>query len=178
VSDEAPPPDAPPPALLPFDRDWRRRFEDEQGRLLVRLGRTLFAIEHVGATAVTGLSARPIVDLLVATRSLEDAALIAPTLAALGYRAATVHGDDGLQALERDNPSGRYRLLLCTRTMKSYGRILLFREWLRANPLGLLRYDKLRQQKIGAGDEAYFAAKDELVAAVIDPLLARKPETP
>jgi GrpB-like predicted nucleotidyltransferase (UPF0157 family) len=169
---DVPPPDVPPPVLVPHDRDWRRRFEDEKGRLLARLGHKLLTVEHVGATAVTGLSARPIVDVLVATRSLADAALIAPILAGFGYRAATVQGDDGLQALERENPSGRYRLLLCTRTMKSYGRILLFREWLRANPLGLLRYEKLRQEKISAGDAAYFAAKDEFVAAVIDPVLA------
>jgi GrpB-like predicted nucleotidyltransferase (UPF0157 family) len=174
---EAMPPDGPldappPPELLPHDRDWRRRFEDEKGRLLARLGGKLVVVEHVGATAVVGLAARPIIDVLVAIRSLEDVPSLMPTLAAMGYRAATVHGDDGLQALERENPIGHYRLLLCTRTMKSYARILLLREWLRAHPFGLLQYERLRQDKIAAGDEAYSQAKAEFVASVIDPLLA------
>jgi GrpB-like predicted nucleotidyltransferase (UPF0157 family) len=174
MSDDAPPdmpPSESPPLLVPYDRDWRLRFEDEKGRLLARLGRWLRAVEHVGATAVVGLSARPIVDVLVALGSLEDATLIAPGLGGLGYAAATVHSDDGLQALERENPSGRYRLLLCTRTMKSYVRIMMFRDWLRNEPLGLLRYEKLREEKIAAGDEAYFAAKERFIAAAIDPLL-------
>jgi GrpB-like predicted nucleotidyltransferase (UPF0157 family) len=173
VSDDAPA--AAPLSLVPYQRDWRRRFEDEKGRLLARIGGQLLTVEHVGATAVVGLSARPVVDLLVALRSLEGARPIAQTLAVLGYGAAPTRGDDGLQALEREGPSGRYRLLLCTRTMKSYARILLFREWLRAEPLGALRYEKMRQEKIGAGHEAYSAAKEEFVAAVIDPMLAPQP---
>jgi GrpB-like predicted nucleotidyltransferase (UPF0157 family) len=174
MSDETPP-EAPPPAtpqrLVPYDREWRRRFEEEKGRLLARLGDRLRAVEHVGATAVVGLSARPIVDVLVALRALEDATLIAPVLDGLGYGAATVHGDDGLRALERESQSGRYRLLLCTRTMKSYVRIMMFRDWLRSEPLGLLRYEKLREESLAAGDEAYGAAKERFIAAVIDPLL-------
>jgi GrpB-like predicted nucleotidyltransferase (UPF0157 family) len=46
----------------------------------------LLGIEHIGSTAVPGLSAKPIIDIAIAVRSLEEArATIVESLEALGY---------------------------------------------------------------------------------------------
>jgi GrpB-like predicted nucleotidyltransferase (UPF0157 family) len=70
-----------------YDPAWPRMFEDERARVLDALGSLPLAVEHVGSTAVPGLAAKPIIDLLVAVRDLDKArtACVEP-LAALGYR--------------------------------------------------------------------------------------------
>src|SRR5688572_6755863 len=74
-------------ALVPYDARWPARFEEERRRLLELLPRHLIRrIEHCGSTAVPGLSAKPIVDLLVEVASLEETRrLVPPILEARGY---------------------------------------------------------------------------------------------
>ena len=70
-----------------YDPAWPRMFEDERARVLDALGSLPLAVEHVGSTAVPGLAAKPIIDLLVAVPDLDEArtSCVEP-LEALGYR--------------------------------------------------------------------------------------------
>ena len=51
--------------VVDYDAGWPRRFEHERARIANALGDRALAIEHIGSTAVPGLAAKPIVDLLV-----------------------------------------------------------------------------------------------------------------
>jgi GrpB-like predicted nucleotidyltransferase (UPF0157 family) len=64
------------------DPVWCAMFAEERARLLAPLGSMPVTIEHVGSTAVPGLAAKPIIDLLVGVRSLAEARVRA--VAALG----------------------------------------------------------------------------------------------
>jgi GrpB-like predicted nucleotidyltransferase (UPF0157 family) len=73
--------------ICDYDPTWPAQFEQERDRLWVALGSVVVAIEHIGSTAVPGLAAKPIIDMLLAVRSLEQARLTLPDrLVALGYR--------------------------------------------------------------------------------------------
>ncbi|MBI9086282.1 MAG: GrpB family protein [Desulfobacterales bacterium] len=74
-------------AVVPYDPRWPTAFEDERRHLRVCLPSGLIGrIEHFGSTAVPGLSAKPIVDMLVAVRSLDETRQrIAPLLERQGY---------------------------------------------------------------------------------------------
>ena len=70
-----------------YDPAWAAEFDRERTRLDAALGSMVASIEHVGSTAVPGLAAKPIIDILVGVRSMRVARLdsIKP-LQALGYR--------------------------------------------------------------------------------------------
>jgi GrpB-like predicted nucleotidyltransferase (UPF0157 family) len=74
-------------AVVPYDPDWPRRFQDEKKHLLACLPSELIGrIEHFGSTAVPGLAAKPIIDMLVEVRSLEETQReIVPILESQGY---------------------------------------------------------------------------------------------
>src|SRR5262249_21163336 len=86
-------------ALAPYDPRWPGLFRDEKAHLLSALpGGPLGRIEHFGSTAVPGLTAKPIVDLLVEVTDLQAARVqIAPILEAQGYDYfwRPTSGDDG-----------------------------------------------------------------------------------
>jgi GrpB-like predicted nucleotidyltransferase (UPF0157 family) len=70
-----------------YDPAWAAMFEQERSRVQEALGPIVVTVEHVGSTAVPGLAAKPIIDLLVGVRSLPEARgrCVGP-LQALHYR--------------------------------------------------------------------------------------------
>ena len=74
-------------AVVPYDPRWPKQFEDERLNLLSLLPADLIRrIEHFGSTAVPGLPAKPIVDMLVEVTSLEQTReRIPPILEDQGY---------------------------------------------------------------------------------------------
>ena len=75
---------AEPVALHPYDPAWPAAFVAKRARLTA-IAPELLAVEHIGSTAVPGLSARPIIDILAAVSSLHVADLLLPRLCADGY---------------------------------------------------------------------------------------------
>jgi GrpB-like predicted nucleotidyltransferase (UPF0157 family) len=69
-----------------YDPEWPAMFERERGNLERVLGSAAISIEHVGSTAVVGMAAKPIIDLLVGVEDLEEArtSCVEP-LRTLGY---------------------------------------------------------------------------------------------
>jgi len=74
-------------AIVPYDFGWPCAFELEKAHLLACLPAGLLGrIEHFGSTAVPGLAAKPVIDMLVEVSSLEDAKRVAvPVLESQGY---------------------------------------------------------------------------------------------
>src|SRR5262249_46029221 len=62
-----------PIVVADYNPAWPALFEQERAKLDTALGSLVVTIEHVGSTAVPGLAAKPIIDLLVGVRSLEEA---------------------------------------------------------------------------------------------------------
>jgi GrpB-like predicted nucleotidyltransferase (UPF0157 family) len=59
--------------VVPYDPAWPSRFEEEKARLLADLPAGLVRrIEHFGSTAVPGLAAKPVVDLLIEVTNLDE----------------------------------------------------------------------------------------------------------
>src|SRR5436309_3391593 len=73
--------------LASYDSSWPRMFQEEKARLLAVLPNDMIRrIEHVGSTAIPGLAAKPIVDMLVEVTDVGACkTLIAPLLEARGY---------------------------------------------------------------------------------------------
>jgi GrpB-like predicted nucleotidyltransferase (UPF0157 family) len=72
--------------VVPYDPAWPQLFEAERERLEEALAPWLAGgIHHIGSTAVPGLAAKPIIDMMAGVRDLEEARNAAEPLTALGY---------------------------------------------------------------------------------------------
>ena len=73
--------------IVEYDPRWSLMFEEEAARVASVLNRDLVVrIDHIGSTAVPGLVAKPIIDLLVSVHSLVEARQVAVSpLEKLGY---------------------------------------------------------------------------------------------
>ena len=71
--------------LAPYDESWTRRFQAERGRIADALGLTATQIEHIGSTAVPGLAAKPIIDVLLVVADLDDERSYVPAMVDAGF---------------------------------------------------------------------------------------------
>jgi len=71
--------------VVPYDPRWPVLFEETSAQLRAALGPSILAVHHVGSTAVPGLCAKPILDVLVSVPHFDDAKRLVRQLAVLGY---------------------------------------------------------------------------------------------
>lgn len=65
------------------DPAWAGRFRTERKKIVEALGRTAERVDHVGSTAVSGLPAKPIVDIQVSVPDIDDEHSYRPALEGL-----------------------------------------------------------------------------------------------
>ena len=70
--------------IAEYDPAWPGRFEAERARIAAALGAYALRIEHIGSTAVPGLAAKPVIDVLVEVADPDDESLYRPQLESAG----------------------------------------------------------------------------------------------
>jgi GrpB-like predicted nucleotidyltransferase (UPF0157 family) len=166
-------------AVVPYDDAWPERFRQEKEHLLSCLPADLIRrIEHFGSTAVPGLSAKPIVDMLVEVASLEETKRrIVPILESQGYDYFwRPTWDDDVPPwyawfIKRDTKGVRtHHIHMVQHDFEHWDR-LLFRDYLIDHPQTALEYQnlKLRLASAYANDRVqYTRAKTEFIIKVTE----------
>lgn len=72
--------------IVAYDASWPRKFEQERQHLEQVLAHWLAgSIEHIGSTAVAGLAAKPVIDIMAAVADLPTSRPAIDALARAGY---------------------------------------------------------------------------------------------
>jgi GrpB-like predicted nucleotidyltransferase (UPF0157 family) len=160
-------------AVVPYDDRWVTRFDAERSLLERVLAPWLEGgIHHVGSTAIPGIAAKPIVDMIAGVRDLEEARAAYEPLREHGY-VHTPHRP-GI-AHHFSKPSGRvsetrYGLHLTEPESDLWRERLVFRDALRSDTALAAEYEalKLRLAREHGGDvAAYTTGKRAFVAGVL-----------
>ena len=141
-------------AVVPYDPRWPILFEMERNHLRACLPEDLIGrIEHFGSTAVPGLAAKPIVDILVEVSDLEETKRrVAPILEGQGYDYfwRPTWGDDQppyyAWFIKRDGRGVRTHHLHMVESHFEHWDRLLFRDYLIAHPAVAGEYAALKFQ--------------------------------
>lgn len=183
-------------AIAAYDPAWPMLFAAEEKALRARFRPDLIMrIEHFGSTAVPGLAAKPVIDMLIEVATLDRARFeIAPLLEAQGYdylwRPTLGDGGEPFYAwfIKRDAEGRRtHHLHMVEASFEEHWRRLLFRDYLIAHPEQAWEYEQLKRNLAAAHPNdraAYTNAKSafiqELTAAAerdVARLPAALPET-
>lgn len=72
--------------LEEYDSGWSAQFEEEKEHLMVVSGKWLYgSIEHVGSTAIPGMLAKPVIDVMFGVKSLDESRYAIDALVDSGY---------------------------------------------------------------------------------------------
>lgn len=128
------------------------------------------AIEHVGSTAVPGLAAKPVIDMVVVVESDDDVGAAIGCLAQIGYHARGSLGVEGREAFWWPQGEARHHLYVSPTTSGELRAQLRFRDRLRADPGVAHEYEVLKRDlAIRYRDDrsGYTDAKADFIAAVL-----------
>jgi len=158
--------------IVPCVPCWAERFENERGALEEAIGeRVTGGIHHVGSTAVPGLAAKPIVDVLVGVDSLEAARACFEPLARLGYLHAPYRADE-MHWFCKPHPRRRtHHLHLVPTDSERYRDELAFRDALRASPDLAESYAQTKRRLAASfkhDREGYTDAKGAFIREALD----------
>lgn len=79
--------------VVDYDEMWPTLFENERTLLQMTLGKVISRIHHIGSTSVPGLSAKPVIDILIEVANLEGLDSLNQAMEGVGY---TVRGENGI----------------------------------------------------------------------------------
>jgi GrpB-like predicted nucleotidyltransferase (UPF0157 family) len=163
----------------PYDPRWPEMFEQERLHLMSCLPADLIKrIKHFGSTAVPGLPAKPIVDILVEVTSLDETKRrVAPILEAQGYdyfwRPSWGHDTPPFYAwfIRRDKNGNRTHHIHMVESQFEHWDRLLFRDYLIEHPDLAMEYGDLKMRLSGAHQNdrlVYTQAKSEFIRQVTE----------
>ena len=162
-------------SIAPYDPEWPHLYESEAVSLRSELPQSVvIKIEHFGSTAVPGLAAKPVIDVLVQVSSLEETReQIVPLLEAEGYDYfwRTDVSPPYAWFIKRDSEGKRTHHIHMVEADSKLWERLYFRDYLREFPGEAKRYAALKQvlsDKYPNDRVAYTKGKDEYVIAITE----------
>lgn len=119
--------------VVRYNPRWEEEFRAEATRLWEALGETVCAIHHIGSTAVPGLDAKPILDIMPVVRDLGDVDAAEGRMRALGYEALGAFGIPGRRYFRKGGEWRTHQVhVFRADDVANWSRHLAFRDWLRA----------------------------------------------
>lgn len=160
-------------ALVEYDPGWPARFAEERARIREAVRDRFVALEHVGSTAIPGMPAKPVIDILGGVRRLAKAEACVEALEAIGY--AYVPEVEALvpdRRYFRKGPAGSrtHHLYAVVMGSREWSSMLAFRNHLRSHPESARAYADLKRRLAAAhreDREAYQEAKAPFIREVL-----------
>jgi GrpB-like predicted nucleotidyltransferase (UPF0157 family) len=164
-----------PVIIVDYDPRWPRFFDEEKTNILRVIGPMVLAIEHIGSTAVPGLAAKPIIDMLVRVRHLSDATWCIQPLKTLGYEYVPQPIADR-RYFRKGNVQGTeqgstHHLHMVEAGSDAWEHPVLFRDYLRDHLEEARRYAELKKElvaRFSSDRENYTNAKTDYVQEIVN----------
>jgi GrpB-like predicted nucleotidyltransferase (UPF0157 family) len=161
-----------PVRLVPYDRAWPVRFEEERAALLGVIGDWVVGgVHHVGSTSVPGLESKPIIDILAGVQDLDKSRAAFERLAALGYLYAPYRARE-MHWFCKPDPSRRtHHLHLVPTDSSRFRDELAFRDYLRSHREVAKEYAELKRalaNEFERDRDAYTSAKTDFIRSAVD----------
>ena len=159
-----------PVIIQDYDPFWPQNFELLRVRIAAALEDIAGAIEHVGSTAVPGLSAKPIIDIDVLLASSSGLPLAIARLVSIGYEHQGDLGVPEREAFRAPPQELPHHLYVCGPGSQAYLSHIAFRDHLRTHREDADAYAELKRElavKFRHDRDAYTKAKSTFIAKIL-----------
>lgn len=134
--------------VVPHNPRWREAFEAEAKQVADALGENVVAVHHVGSTAIPDIYAKPVIDLLVEVRDIDEVDGRSPSMESLGYEVMGEYGIRGRRYFRKDDREGirTHHIHAFEAGSAEVVRHLAFRDYMIAHPADAQRYSELKRK--------------------------------
>jgi GrpB-like predicted nucleotidyltransferase (UPF0157 family) len=154
--------------VVPHNPAWRGQFEEEAGRIAAALGELVVRLHHIGSTAIPGIWAKPIIDMLLEVENIAGLDEHRSKLEVLGYEALGEFGIPGRRYFRKNDAAGvrTHQIHAFAAGSSQIEHHLAFRDYMREHHAAAQAYSALKQQLALAHPndlEAYMKGKDPFI---------------
>jgi len=157
--------------IADYDPRWPELFRREAERIRAALGQGALQIEHVGSTSVSGLAAKPAIDVLLVVANSADEEAYAPALKAAGY-VLRIREADWHQHRMFNGPDTDINLHVFSAGCPEIDRMLEFRNWLRSNTADRDLYARTKRE-LAQKEWKYVQNYADAKTLVVEEIMAR-----
>lgn len=158
-----------PITVEPYNPQWAEQFHAEKRFLRIAFGDLIIDVQHIGSTAVPGLAAKPIVDILVGLQVLRVDQQHISALETMGYQYLGEAGIPGRVYFRKRSPQA-FNVHVVQWTNDLWHNNLLLRDYLRSHPDEAHCYGKHKQELASQGVStllAYSEKKGPLISELL-----------
>ncbi|AOR63295.1 GrpB family protein [Pectobacterium wasabiae] len=132
-------------AVVDYDPHWATNYATAARALTQALDEVAVRVHHIGSTAVPGLPAKPVIDMLLEVVSLSDLDRLDQVMVDLGYRPRGENGIAGRRYYTKGGDERTHHLHAFVVGDAHVQRHLVFRDYLRANPSVCAEYAAIKR---------------------------------
>lgn len=149
-----------------YDANWQEVFRKESLVLKRVFKDNVSYIHHIGSTAIKGMSAKPIIDILIEVYSLEAVDGLNGEMGKLGYSAYGENGIPNRRYFSKGGDQRTHHVHIYLIGDSNIERHLAFRDYLKYHPEKAREYSELKGKlasRYSYDIESYIKGKDALV---------------
>ena len=137
-------------AFSDYDPDWKNQFSDIQKFLFGVFGNKALAIEHVGSTSIEGMKAKPLIDVLVTVKKLEQFQEQKDSMTEAGYEWGENYIAPNTLLFFRLGSDGEKleNIHICEKGSDKERQFVVMRDFLRAHPQKVKEYSDLKEANV------------------------------
>lgn len=161
--------------VVPYDDVWLEMYEKEKNIMLDILDNIIIDIQHFGSTSIKGLSAKPIIDIMVVVNDINHIDEYNHIMESNGY---SVRGENGIEGrryfvkFTQDNSGNHtHHIHIYQKGNPHISDELMFRDYLRINNEALKEYERVKiaaSLKFRYSPKEYVNAKYDCVMSIMD----------
>ena len=153
--------------VVDYNPQWKATFETEKHLLANILGENAVKIDHIGSTAVPGLAAKPVIDILIEVTSLEALDAKSRAMEILGYQVKGENGIAGRRYFQKGEAVRSHHIHAFVQHDEHLFRHRAFVTYLIENPAIAQHYSQIKKSAAQQCDNdiiQYMALKNDFIA--------------
>jgi GrpB-like predicted nucleotidyltransferase (UPF0157 family) len=134
--------------VVSYNSNWKKMYKEESEKIRNVLGDIIIDIHHIGSTAIPGIKAKPVIDILVETKNIEAVDRYNSKMKELGYEAMGEYGIPKRRFFRKGGNNRTHHIHIFQVGNEEIERHINFKEYLIAHPDKAREYSKLKEELV------------------------------
>ena len=155
--------------VMSYNANWTHMYQEESGKIKNILNDIIIDIYHIGSTAIPGIKAKPVIDILIEVKDIEAVDRYNHKMEELGYEAMGEYGIPKRRFFRKGGNKRTHHLHIFQVGNEEVGRHINFKEYLISHPDKGQEYSKLKEKlanKYAYDVENYTNGKSDFIQEI------------